>query len=86
MIKLLISNLTECYLQAANYGLKHFDVSWNCIRFKGAVGMAQALKVIDRLLIINPSSCCILFLKKNSNFQMELISQGGLNNYSIRVY
>lgn len=28
-----------------NYGLKHLDLSWNCIRFKGAVGVAQGLKV-----------------------------------------
>ena len=31
--------------QGMNYGLKHLDLSWNCIRFKGAVGMAQGLKV-----------------------------------------
>ena len=38
-----------------NYGLKHLDVSWNCIRFKGAVGMAQGLKVSNCL------SCGITF-------------------------
>ncbi|KAJ7381769.1 hypothetical protein OS493_039122, partial [Desmophyllum pertusum] len=62
-----------------NYGLKHLDVSWNCIRFKGAVGMAQGLKTFllqsnDCLRHLNISwnglsllGCVALgrFLKKN---------------------
>ena len=37
--------ISSLFWQGMNYGLKHLDLSWNCIRFKGAVGMAQGLKV-----------------------------------------
>lgn len=39
-----------------NYGLKHLDLSWNCIRFKGAVGVAQGLKV-SFLWFRQPGDC-----------------------------
>ena len=46
MMCLLVNKIiSSLFWQGMNYGLKHLDLSWNCIRFKGAVGMAQGLKV-----------------------------------------
>ena len=46
MMSLLVNKIiSPLPWQGMNYGLKHLDLSWNCIRFKGAVGMAQGLKV-----------------------------------------